>query len=444
MLSEYSQLAARQLRSALPPQEWDPLAGWLRTFYPFQLEWLLDWDRFSLLNKARQIGASHTYGAAGALWGVLGETTTFVSVGEREATELLKKGTRHAQALHRLGSVWAEPVRATSQEVEFASGGRLVALPATSGGRSYSGNVILDEFAYHEHPEKVWDGASATVLHGFKLRALSTPNGVGNLWHHLYTDPEANKGYRLHEVTIDAARADGLPVDEAECWKMARGDARVYDQLFRCKFLDNDAQYIPSAFVNAAMTENVFVFEGEIYAGLDVGRTNDLTCMVIVALDREGVAFVQSVETRKRTEYEDLLTLVDAAVMGGAVRVCVDATGMGAFPAEQLQRRHGRFRIEPVTFTLPMKEELATGMYQAFADRRLAFARTETGLRDDVCSIRRIITSAGNVRYDAPHTSRGHGDRAWALALALHAAGVGLDKKRYEVREPWPEEMAYV
>jgi len=39
----------------------------------------------------------------------------------------------------------------------------------------------------------------------------------------------------------------------------------------------------------------------------------------------------------------------------------------------------------------------------------------------ELASIRRIITAAGNIRYDAPRTSEGRADRAWALALALYA-----------------------
>lgn len=434
-LTPDARAALRKLCEALPAGEWRAVRAWLATFYPFQLEWLLDWGRFSLLNKARQIGASHSYGGAGALWAVLGETTTFVSVGEREAAEVLKKGARHLEALARMGSVWAEPVRQNSQEVETASGGRLVALPATSGGRGYSGNVVLDEFAYHEHPEEVWDGAAATVLHGFRLRALSTPNGVGNLWHQIFSDPAQHAGYRLHEVTIDQARAQGLQVEEGECWKMARGDVRVYEQLFRCKFLDNEAQYIPTGLVNEALRDETFAFECELYAGLDVGRTADRTVLVILARDALGILWVQSVQVHPRTDDEGLQKIVDGAMAMGVHRLCVDSTGLGAFPAERMQRRHGQWRVEPIVFTMPSKEALATGLYQFFADKMIRLPRGEKDLQTDIMSIKRIVTNAGGVRYDAATTAKGHADRAWALALAVHASG-GVDRRRYEVRDP--------
>lgn len=416
------------------------VAAWLTTFYPFQLEWLLDWGRFSLLLKARQIGASHTYAAQSVLWGLGAESTTVTSVGLTEALEVLEKADKHAEVLYQLGCAPAQRVGSSARRVRLASGGRIIALPSTSGGRSFSGNVILDEFAYHQHPEKVWDGAAATVMHGKRLRVLSTPNGSGNLFHELCTNPKANKGYVQHAVKLANARAQGLAVSDEECWKMARGDARVYDQLFNCVFLDNDQQYIPSHLIEAARApaEQILLWEGDTFGGLDIGRVNDRTSLYIIRVFEElrrikdsnealriRHAFVQTSDTKSRTSLEDIESLVEHAIEYWHVRrLCVDATGLGIFPVEQLQKKFGQLRIEGVTFTNDSKEELATTLYSAFADRTVKILDTDDELRSDLQSLRRIVTPAGNVRYDAPTTERGHADRAWALALALHAAGM--------------------
>jgi phage FluMu gp28-like protein len=310
----------------------------------------------------------------------------------------------------------------------------VIALPATSGGRSFSGNVILDEMAYHMHPEKVWDGASATVLHGYRLRALSTPNGVGNFWHNLLTDPDQHAGYVMHQTTLDEARLDGMPVDEEECRKMSRGDPRVFDQLFRCKFLDNEQQYIPTELITACSLDEAFCFEGECYAGLDLGRASDRTELVIVRKDQFGVRWQQYAESCRRTSSDDVerLAALTFSRAWNCRRLVVDATGMGSFPAERLQKQYGRSRVEPLTFTQQSKEVLATGLYSAFTEQTVRLNKKDSVLIDDLCAIRRIVTAAGNVRYDAPQTSKGHGDRAWAFALALHGCA-GPDRRRREV-----------
>lgn len=430
-LSREAARALQILTKALPKRESDALTAWLGTFYAYQREWLLDLSRFSLVNKSRQIGASHTYAAQAAMWSAfLGETTTIISMGEREALEVADKAKRHAKVLHQLGSQLARPTRIASQEIRTASGGRVIALPNSSGGRSYSGNVMLDEVAYYQRPESTWDGAAAVVMHGFRLRGFSTPNGVGNFWHDLWAKaPEL--GYRTHEITIDRARNDGLKVDDDELWRMARGDPRLFDQLFRCKFLDGINQLIPAGAIDACSVPNTYKPPpGECFAGLDLGRDADRTELVIIRIapDENGVmrAWHQASEFCRRTDDADIDRLAHMAFAPpySCRRLAIDATGLGTFPAERLQRRYGQMAVWPVQFTLKSKEELATTMHHAFVNGWVRIPQDDTTLRDEVASLRREVTTAGNVRYDAPRTSEGHADRAWALAMALHATSM--------------------
>lgn len=421
-------------RRLLPPNESAALGAWLETFYPFQTDWLLDPSDLGICNKARQIGLSHTTSAVGTIWGAFhGELTTIISVGERESVEVLDKAKKHAGVLAKLGSRMAQVgEKDNANELTFASGGRILALPS-SGGRSFTGNVFLDEFAYQEHAKKVWDAAAAVTLLGGKLRIASTPNGVGNDFHGLWKQAgDPNSGWSAHQIPVETAIAQGFPVDIAKCWKIAKGDPRLFDQLFRCSFLDNEFQYIPDALLEAATTDAAIPRGGLCYAGLDVGRTANLTALVILR-EVDGILWLIVVETKKRTSLEDLDALVYMALETfGAQRVCIDATGMGAFPAEALQKRFGRHRVEAVNFTMQVKEDLATGLFQRFSEGRMRLRRIDAEVRDDVRSIRRIVTTAGNVRYDAPNTDEGHADRAWALALAVHAA-TNKAPERHEV-----------
>lgn len=426
----------------LPPSEREAFEQWTDddvAFYGFQLQWLLEPAKLALCNKTRQGGFSHTTGGVGTLWGAyFGETTTIVSIGQRESQEVLEKVRKHSAVLTKSGSRWARIVngagKGTDTEIRFASGGRVVALPSSSGGRGYSGNIFLDEFAYLQDPEAVWDAAAPSTMHGYRMRVASTPNGVGNAFHRLATDPKSNAAFVYHEIPIERAIADGMRVDMDYLWSLAKGDPRLFDQMFRCKFLDGSLQYIPTAAINECSSADCYVHSGDCYAGLDIGHSNDLTALVVVRVGLDGVPVVQAIRTCKRTDYETLRDMVAEAFNRYSIRrLAIDATGIGAFPAEQLQRSYGSHRVEAIPFTAALKEDLATTAHAHFIAKGVrlpltdaAIADCEPGgaarLREDICSIRREVTSAGNVRYDAARTADGHADTAWALFLALHAA----------------------
>jgi phage FluMu gp28-like protein len=88
--------------------------------------------------------------------------------------------------------------------------------------------------------------------------------------------------------------------------------------------------------------------------------------------------------------------------------------------AEHLVQRYGSV-VEPVTFTAQLKERLAPMVKQAFEERTVRIPDNRE-VRADLNSVKRYITPAGNVRFDAEHTDRGHADRFWALAMVVNAA----------------------
>lgn len=460
-------------RTVLPSQEFNALSLWADTFYEFQKDWLLEESDFAIANKSRQIGTSHTTGAVGVLWGAFhGEMTTIISIGQLESDEVLDKCKKHVAVLQALGSQCAQTLKSNTSEIVFASGGRILALPS-SGGRSFSGNVFLDEFAYQEHATKVWDAAAPVTLLGHKMRVVSTPNGVGNEFYDLWemaTNPERkdamrsllppgaeNIAWKPHLVPIDLAIAQGYPVDLARCWALAKGDPRIFAQMFRCSFLDNVMQYVSGETIEKCVSSKpwpLFVPNGEYYGGLDIGREVDFSCLFIIRRDG-AMSYPVHVETIKRTDSDGLEAMVARAFEKYKLtRLCIDSTGLGTFPAERMKKKHSeaidvphrRPRVECVDFTPTSKELLATGLYSTMtatalalpsddaqlpertevdATSRRAYVVNEAGisklLKKEIASLQRIITKAGNVIYSTPRTADGHADRAWALMLALHA-----------------------
>jgi phage FluMu gp28-like protein len=113
--------------------------------------------------------------------------------------------------------------------------------------------------------------------------------------------------------------------------------------------------------------------------------------------------------------------------MTAARRVCIDSTGLGAQLAEDLQRDFGTFRVEQVQFTGAVKSDLATRTLRNFQDHRIRIP-VDVKLREDLHSVKKVVTSAGNIRFDAERTKDGHADRFWAMALALMATDQGAIK----------------
>lgn len=455
-LTQRAALALGKYRKALPTNELRALARWTGTFWPFQQDWLFDDSRFAFLNKSRKIGFSHTTAGTCTLWGVFhGQTTTIISLGDREAKEVLDLSAKLARLLRELGSRNAVTTKETDHELRFASGGRILALPG-SGGRSYSGNVFLDEYAYHQHADLVWDAAAPVITLGYRIRVVSTPNGVGNDFHNLYeiasgkrrNDERGRAGHTwsFHEVSIERAIADGYRVDIDDCWTLAKGDPRIFDQMFNCSFLDNELQYIPTDAIASCSNDTDLLdilgstIPGEHYGGLDIGREADRTVLIVLRVIR-GRRYVVHVESMKRTDSDGLEAMVARAFERYKLRrLCIDSTGLGTFPAERIKKKHSeridvahrRPRVECVDFTPNSKEDLATGLYACMTGKVVVIPKTDAGLpdcpagtaaalRQDIAAIRRIVTNSGNIRYDAPRTASGHADHAWALALGLHA-----------------------
>jgi len=164
--------------------------------------------------------------------------------------------------------------------------------------------------------------------------------------------------------------------------------------------------------------------KAERYAGYDVGRKKDVG--VYFEVTRIGDVLWQSAyevmeEMPFRMQADALARRLDDGRLG---RLCIDATGIGMMLAEEMQERFGKYRVEDVTFTAPVKSALAIPVRASFESRGIRILADDI-LRYDLHKIVRSVTAAGNVRYDAGRDETGHSDRFWALALAVHAAGRG-------------------
>ena len=80
-----------------------------------------------------------------------------------------------------------------------------------------------------------------------------------------------------------------------------------------------------------------------------------------------------------------------------------------------------------------VKQSLAVDLKIAFENERVAIPR-DRELTGQIHSIKKTPTEAGYARFDTERSERHHADKFWGLALAVHAAGLGRERRRRKRR----------
>lgn len=412
-----------------------PITEWLRgNFLPYQLRWILDDAPFGLCLKGRQLGFTDA-SAARCLIGALchRRPQIVLSAAQDNANALLDAVRAHARFLAAIGLPEAARFSVNNtEEIGWPGGASVVALAANPRtARSFHGDVYFDEFAYHADAEAMWSAAAPMATRGdWRLRLISTPNGAVGKFYELCRAAESGalgQRWSFHRVSLDDAERDGLRVDRERLLSLVGGDPRVFSEAYLCQFLDAELQYLPTTLVNASLHwkgATPDLSTADIFAGLDVGRTHDLTALTPIA-ELRRVAWVITVLTAKRSAFKAQRRMIESARDAfGWQKLVVDAGGLGTQLAEELVEQWGANEVIPVMFTAPLKATMATGVFRWLRDGRLRLPKDAEGraLHDEMLALRRKITPSGNVIYESPRTAAGHGDRFWSMALALMAA----------------------
>jgi phage FluMu gp28-like protein len=436
---------------------------------PYQRRFADDSARFKIAVMSRQTGKSfctaeeaveNCLTEPGAMWVCL-------SAGERQALEWLEKAKDWSTAFKLAVETYAEDrgmaeALLKSAEIRYANGSRIVAVPANPNtARGYSANVILDEFAYHEDPDKIWaamfpsatnplagtflsrvnsliTGQVANFTRALKVRIVSTFNGKDNKFFKLW-EKAAEIGYTKHLVTIYDAVRDGLPVNIEEL-KAALDDADAWAQEFECAPTDTSNVLLPYDLIALAESADAVevigpeFFEAHggnpIYCGIDFGRTNDPT--VCWTLEQIGdILWTREVLVLRGMSSPDQREILRGRIRR-ASRVCFDYTGPGVGLGDELVKEFGEHdpaghkfgKVELFTFTAASKRELFPKLrrrFEAPCKLRIPISRQ---VREDLHAMQQVVNN-GEYQYWAPHTREGHSDRCTALALAVRAAGDG-------------------
>jgi phage FluMu gp28-like protein len=445
-------------------------------FLPYQAKWIEDRARRRLMEKSRQIGISLCM--AFDLVKKIGrkEQPYDAWVSSRDDLQARLLGNDCAQwarLLHRSVAPFAcqmlDATGKVSAHVLPLDSGRaiycLTSNPNAQAGKR--GHRVFDEFALNPDNRLLYSVGDPGTLWGGGLDIISTHRGSANFFNELVNEARHKgnpKGFSLHRVTIADAVQDGLlgklktkwgeanPGDDRLAWKdddflqslrHECADEETWLQEFMCVAGDDNGAFLSYDLIAGCeygggewdgkdekdrkdgeeMGARARLADGRspLFAGVDIGREHDLT--VIWVVERvEDVCFTRQVVClEKATFAQQEETLYAILALPNLKRCCVDQTGLGRQFAERAAQRFGRYKVEGITFTSGVKEDLAYSTRAAF-EKKAVRIPGDKFIRADLRSMRKEATSSGNIRFTGERTKNGHADRFWALALALHAA----------------------
>ncbi|WP_320195129.1 terminase large subunit domain-containing protein [Agrobacterium rosae] len=335
--------------------------------------------------------------------------------------------------------------RQTAYMLRFLNERSIISMSSNADAQAGKrGGRVLDEFALHPDPRKLWSIAYPGITWGGQLEVISTHRGSKNYFNELVREireKENPKKISLHTVTLQNALDDGflyklqksLPdddaiqgMDEAAYFDFVKGgtaDEESFLQEYMCQPADDDSAFLEYDLIAAceypATVDWQNVEGGILYAGVDIGRKKDLTVLWVVELlgDVLYTRYIETMQNMSKPDQEKILW----PWFERCVRICIDATGLGIGWADDAQKKFGPSRVEAVTFTTKVKEALAYPIRSKMEERKLRIP-FDKFIRADLRAVTKQVTAAGNVRFTAERTPDGHSDRFWALGLAIEAA----------------------
>ncbi len=401
--------------------------------------------RTKTFTKARRIGGSMASAvdacnlAAGYEWDGRGWANArpidvhVVSASFNQSKNVLAEAAEFLGRVSHLDERYKANVKATT--IEFEHGAAIIAHPARPASlRTYTGALFVDEFAFIQNAEDVWAAAkniaAATLKEprGYPVSLVTTPWAAGGFAHRIFTSEELP--FQRLSVDIYKAKLAGFPIDIEQTRQECALD-EIFATEYECQWLKGGACFFdPELLVNCERDDLPEVLAREpSYFGIDIGRTNDLTCIVEMKLLGD-VAWFVGIQALRGVHFDDQRDTITSTLASGKFRkVLIDRGGMGMDLADHLERKYAS-RAKGVNFNLPIKAEMAVGMKAALEGGRIRFwngataeqAQQMRALRVELASIRAKPAAGGVLTFDTPRTVTGHGDRAWAAMLALRAS----------------------
>lgn len=431
--------------------------------------------RFVIYKKSRQIGASHMAANKGIMraMSIPRHQTLLLSLSLADAKEKIEYAWRLYEDIK--NEVDAPPIDNKSRlEISLTNGSRLLCVYTPRGKEA--GDLILDEYAHYQDPQKIWQATLPIMIHPrSRLVVMSTPLHSQTQFNDIWTgrDGKYTRFERrevrwwdcpVHCRDVAGARANILSperdrligTEEAIEKYGSETIKEIYDTMttdqfeteFELKEIDDDTALLPWKLIIQCTPTGEDAIEpcGSInevaakmqnralFGGYDVGRFNDAGEMTLYAEKEGEEGVLEEVYMRQLhdTPFDIQENICNEAVsLPNMHRFTIDSTGMGGPIAENLERKWGS-RVLKLNFSGPQQVSVATTTKMYMEKGRVTFI-ADRDRSAQMHSIKKNITEKGHrISYGAPKGKRHHGDAFWSRGCGIygHADMVSLGQPK--------------
>ena len=388
---------------------------------PYQKKFASAPQRKKIWVAGRQLGKSFTIAfiMCNKVLQKKGTLGLCVSTGQRAASELLKKVKQMAEAV-KVVSKGLITYTDNADSVTFSTGSRIVSLPSNPDGlRGFSASiVVLDEAAFIPFVDEIYQAIAPTLTRdkNSELILCSTPAGCSGLFYDLIQS--ASDDWYVQTTTVEDAISDGLDVNLDELKKLVK-DPDIFNQEYMCKFSKEYGSFIDFSIVD--FYDTIPAGQTAYYMGMDIGRKHDRTAITILKQVNDKT-YLENVVSLSKCEYSEQIKIVKDLNSKYQFKAgFIDEGGIGSAVAEQISKTVSS-RLQGMQFTGSNKTKLYEAVRAKIFDHTLLFnPQYKEDLKADFNNVRRLVTEAGQVKFEAGRDETGHSDICSSLTLAVEA-----------------------
>jgi phage FluMu gp28-like protein len=314
--------------------------------------------------------------------------------------------------------------------VRFRNGSRIVALPNSPQLlRGYTAaQVITDESGFFKDDRLVFYNVLYPMLSTTDgtLIASSTPWSKDSVFYRMCQAPEFSK----HTITCEDVVRSGLVKQSFIDEMRSQLPFDRFQREFMSEFVEDIDAWLTQSLIVSCIDSQLAPYDfqaqpqGEFYAGVDFGKEQDFSVVLVVEKQGSMLRVVHVHRFPLHTEYASVIGYIKSLQDRWKVirAVYSDVTGVGNYIVEDMVRC-GIQGVIGVTFTVKSKEEMATILREKMRNGEVKIPYVPTRKLEDIDLTAELnvekfeLMKTGHLRFS--HPEGGHDDVFWSTALAV-------------------------